>query len=134
MCHIQSLINPSACDVQLLAPLSCPRRPLDRVVVASDPPRVLLHLYPSPRLQILIHLTIEIGPVSNAHSKPASVDEVKMFLWWERPLGLSVVDVESAVRRHPHWLDWTEVYTYNGGFRKLLGDFDGPYPCASTDV
>src|SRR5271154_2621060 len=134
MCHIQSLSKSCACDVHILTPLSYPRRPLDRVVVASNPPRVFLHLYPSPRLHILIHLTIEIGPVRNAPSKPASVDEVKMFLWWERPFGLSVVDVEVAVRRHPRWLDWTEVCTYNDGFRKLLGDFDSPYTSTSTDV
>ena len=78
--HVQSLAKPRARDVHIFDPVFDPDCLQHRVIVAIYPRLILLHLYPTPWLNILVSLGVESGPIPDSPTKASRMNEVKAFI------------------------------------------------------
>lgn len=120
--------------VQLLLPLLYHNRLLMRPVIRMRPRLVLLHLHPSPGLNMLVRLPQKPPPIANAPAHGPRMDKIKRLVLGKRPIALRVVDEEAAVGRREARLDGAEVCPHDLGVREVLCHFEGPDAGSRADI
>lgn len=90
-------------------------------------------LDPSSRGQMIIRMLVQSRPVGDTPHQAANMDEVEV-VQGKSPRRFDVVYGEVAIWWDPGWLDGTEVYPRDFGFREGISKVHGPDTGAAPQI